>query len=246
MTFGGYGQSSAYWALWLWREHGDYLTADHAHCALNTPQSLLGIAEMRGLLYNLRVCPTPSSYGSNAFAFEAGNVAMSIDWAGMTPRFRDAIREFDWDIAPTPCDPGNSYTLGKGNQLVISQECEHPREAWEWIKYLTSKETEEYFYGDQFRRCVATRWSVLRDPAYLSATKPPYHTDVFVDVLNRARELPIDPSFPIWTATAQRFIDVLFINPQSDLKQTMDECTAAVDIDLQNEHERFRRYAEER
>ena len=41
-------------------------------------------------------------------------------------------------------------------------------------------------------------------------------------------------------------MDVLFVNRQADLKQTMDECTAAVDIDLQGEHERFQRYAEER
>jgi hypothetical protein len=136
--------------------------------------------------------------------------------------------------------------LGKGNQIFISQQCEHPLEAWEWIKYLTSKETEEYFYGDQYRRCVPTRLAVLRDPQYLHASRPPYHTDVFVDVLDRARELPIDESFFTWTTTAQRFVDLLFLDPSADLKETMIKCTKAVDIDLQSEHERYERYARER
>jgi ABC-type glycerol-3-phosphate transport system substrate-binding protein len=213
---------------------------------LNSPNSLKGLSEMRGLTYTLRVCPSPDVSASNGFSFESGNVALYIDWAGMAPRYRDSIRDFDWDIAPTPSDPDNSYTLAKGNQLIISQQCQHPREAWEWIRYLTSKETEEYFYGDDYRRCAPTRWSVLDDPAYLHATRPPFHTDVFVDVLNRARELPIDETFPTWSATAQRFIEVLFINPSADLNQVVSNCSAAVDADLQTEHEHFQRYAQER
>ena len=245
-SFGNATPSSYYWAFWLWRERADYLSRDHLHCRLDTPQALRAFSEMRGLIYKQGVCPSPDVSSSNGYLFESGTVAMSFEWPGFTPRFRDSIRDFDWDIAPTPSDPDNSYTIAKGNQLVISEQCEHPQEAWEWIKYLTSKETEEYYYGDQFRRAVPTRLAVLKDPQYLRATRPPFHTDVFVDVLNRARELPIDETYPTWTATAQRFIDLLFISPSADLDQTMHNCAAAVDIDLQSEHERFQRYAMER
>jgi multiple sugar transport system substrate-binding protein len=245
-TFGNIAPTANYWGLWLWREKGDYLSSDHQRCELDSPNSLRGFADMRSLIYTLGVCPSTDIAASNRFSLEAGNVAMYFDFAGFTPRYRDSIRDFDWDIAPTPSDPDNSYTLAKGNQLIITEQCKHPQEAWEWIKYLTSKETEEYFYGDEYRRCVPTRWAVLKDPEYLHAARPPFHTDVFVDVLDRARELPIDEAYPTWTATAQRMIEVLFINRSIDLNRVISNCAAAVDVDLQSEHERFQRYAQER
>lgn len=230
------------WALWLWREGGNFLTPDFSRCALDSPESIRGIQRMRDMVYRYRVCPSPAQSATNLVAFETGNVGMYIDFAGLAPRYRDVIRDFDWDIAPTPSDPGNSYTMVKGNQLVITQQSKHPREAWEWVKYLTGPEAERYICGDNYRRSVPTRLDLLRSKEYLDAKQRPFHIDVFVDLIDRGRSLPIDESWFTWTTTAHRSMDRLYVDSSADTVQTVRAVSRAADDEIAREHERYRRY----
>jgi multiple sugar transport system substrate-binding protein len=222
----------AYWALWLWRHGTELLSPDHQRCLLDTPAAIDAISQMRSLIYGRHVCPTQAESASNAFSFESGNVAMGFDWAGVTPRYRDTIRDFQWDVIPPPIDSFDPYTMVKGNQLIITSNCTHPHEAWEWVKFMTSRETESYLCGDALRRSVPTRIAVLNDPHYLEATAAPFHTDVFPFILDHARELPIDQAWPVWTNTAQKFMDYLFTSESADTETTLRRATQAIDVDI--------------
>ena len=231
--------------LWLWREGGDFLSPDFSRCVLDSPASLRGMQRLRDDILVRHVCPSPAQLTSNVYAFEAGNVAIDIENCGMTPRFR-AFCTFDWDIAPTPCDAGNSFTQTKGNQLVVPATCKHPLEAWEWVKFYTSEETELYLCGDRFRRSVPTRIAVLRDPRYLHADRPPFHTDVFVDVVERGRGLPVDEAWNVWTTDEQRYVDRMITQPNVSTEELMGEATRAINEDLAREHARYARYRDQR
>jgi multiple sugar transport system substrate-binding protein len=199
---------------------------------------------MRDMVFARRVSPSPAQVASNLYSFEAGNVGMYIDFAGLAPRYRDLVQDFHWDIVPTPSDPDQPYTMTKGNQIIISQQCQHPREAWEWIKYMTSRETELFICGDAYRRSIPTRLAVLRDPQYLDAKLRPYHADVFANLLDHPRQLPIDESWYTWTTTATRFMEQLYVNNSVNTQEVMTAAAKAVDRELAREHERYRRFSE--
>jgi len=57
---------------------------------------------------------------------------------------------------------------------------------------------------------VPTRLSVQNDPRYLQADQPPYHTDVFLDLVRRGRTLPIDWRYREWSQVYNSATDVLF------------------------------------
>ncbi len=231
-----------YWNFWLWPQNGQCLNDDYSRCLLDSPNSLRAITDMRSMVYGRRVVPSPSDAANGAFSFESGNVAMRFDFAGLTPGLRDTIRDFQWDIVPTPSPANDPFSIVKGNQLVISVHCQHPRQAWEWIKFLTSEESEMYLCGDSARREIPTRLSVLHSPQFLHASQAPFHTDVFSNLLAHPRELPIDESWPTWTLTAQKFMDHLFHDESADTADTMAQAARAIDVDLAQTHARYLRY----
>jgi multiple sugar transport system substrate-binding protein len=153
--------------------------------------------------------PTPAESALSAFTFESGKLAMHWGWAGESPRFRKNIKDFEWDLAPTPSGPAGNATVVKGNQLVIYRETRHPREAWEFAKYVTGPEAELLICG-KLRRAVPTRISVQQDPRYLEADQPPFHTDVFLESVKRGRTLPIDWRYQEWIQQFNSAIETLF------------------------------------
>ena len=239
---GALGPSPVYLATYLWRFGGHFLSPDLQKCLLDSPADVQAVQYARNLIFKDKVCASPSDLAANRFSFEGGNVAMTFDTFGNTPQLRTAISTFDWDIAPTPSDAANPYTLVKGNQVVVTAKCKHPREAWEWIKFLTSEQTEKYLYGDTFRRDVPTRLTVLNSPAFLQSSKPPFHVDALAYTLDHGRELPIDETYPTWTATLQSYIQQLFVDDSADTATVMKQASAAVDIDLHQLRKRFSRY----
>lgn len=248
-TAGG-GVANWTWFIWVWGEGGEILSEDRRTSLLDSPANIRAFQRYRDLRFRLRVAPTPADAAAAAFNLESGNVAMTFEWAGMAPRYR-AIADFEWDIAPTPHSPDRPYALVKGNQLVMTATCRHPKEAWEWMKFMVSPEVELLLHGDRLRRNVPTRNALLGigpdAPAdirqtYLYAEKPFFHTDVIPFVLNHARHLPIDPAWPVWTTEAQKYIDMLFVNENASAADILPRAKVAVDRVLEREHRRLERY----
>ncbi len=184
--------------------------------------AIRGMQRFVDMRWKERVAPTPADSALSAFTFESGKIAMHWGWAGESPRFRKNIKDFEWDIVPTPSGPAGNATVVKGNQLVIHRESEHPEESWEFIKFMTGPEAEMLLYGE-LRRAVPTRRSVLRDPAYLRANLPPYQTDVFLESVQRGRTLPIDWRYQEW---AQEFNSAL--EPLMNVEQGSKDAGAAL------------------
>jgi multiple sugar transport system permease protein len=68
--------------------------------------------------------------------FRKGRVAMLQSGAWEVKDMRLKMKE-DWDIAPFPrfARGDTSYLPGEGTGLAIFASSEHPKEAWEWIKW---------------------------------------------------------------------------------------------------------------
>jgi len=211
----------------VWNNGGDFMNHDLTRFTLgDDPKGVEAIQEYADLRWKSHATPTPADNALSPFTFESGKMAMNWDWAGATPRFRKNIKDkFEWDIAPPPTGPAGDHPVVKGNQLAAFKETPHPELAWEFIKFMTGPDAEMLLYG-KFRRSVPTRLSVQHDPQYLATTEPPFHTDVFLDLVHRGRTLPIDARYNEWVSEYNGAMDGLFNVGEGDARSA---CRAATD-----------------
>ncbi len=137
----GYG-ASAWWGpygVWLNAAGGGFFNADRTACALDTPESLQGLAFERSLYVDYDVAVP---YGEDPEPpFRAGKVAMFQNGRWATPGIRTV--DFNWDVVELP----NGPTGTPGNWLfwgayVVNAKTEHPEEAWALVQALTTAETQ--------------------------------------------------------------------------------------------------------
>ena len=88
---------------------------------------------------------------------------MEFSYIGTAVRYREVIKDFDWDTCPVPRRAATSATIVKGNQLVMCAETRHPNEAWKFMRFMTSVKTEELLCS-KLRRCAPTHRKFASDP----------------------------------------------------------------------------------
>jgi len=134
----------------------------------------------------------------SAFRFESGRMGMYFGWSGQTAVILGSAKGFEWDVAPMPVGPAGRFTPMKGNTLAIYKESRHPREAYEFIKFVTSAKSEMWICG-RLRRWITTHKSVAANPEYLTAYGPPSHTDVFLHEMDYGHKIPINENYNQWS-----------------------------------------------
>jgi multiple sugar transport system substrate-binding protein len=219
----------------IWNHGGEMMDPDLTRVTMAAdPQTVLGVQKYADLRWQHHCSPTPAESDLSAFTLQSGRLAMSWGWAGESPLFRKNIKSFQWDVVPTPSGPRGDRTVVKGNQLTIYRESEHPREAWEFLKFMTGPDAEMLLCAN-LRRAVPTRLSVQRDPRYLQTDQPPFHTDVFLETVRRGRTLPIDHRYQEWVQQFNSAIETLFNVNEKDAAASLAEASARANTVLAGE-----------
>lgn len=222
-----------HWTV-IWSFGGDLLTPDFKRCVLDSPESIRALQFMKDLRWKYHVVPTPAEGALSAFTFESGRIGMYFGWSGQTPVILENSKgAFEWDIAPVPAGPAGRFTPLKGNVMAIYVESKHPREAYEFIKFVTSAKSEMFICG-RLRRWITTHKSVYNDPEYLKAYTPPYHTDVFRDEMKYGRRPPINERFIQWTTELNRGLSRMWTN-ELDAKEAVEFMVPRINRALQEE-----------
>jgi len=209
----------------------DWVNANHTKSTLDDPRAAKAMQFIADLVWKDHAAPTPAQGANNAFAFETGKVGMYFDWMGMTPRFRNLVHDFEWDVCTMPTDTRGDNFIVKGNQLVVSTTCPHKDAAWQFLKFMTGPEAEGHLAGD-LRRTFPSRISVAEGPKFLTCTKPPYQIAAFVDCVKEGRILPIDDRWNEWTQEFTSGIDNLMGGREHDARAALLKVKAKVDQTL--------------
>lgn len=159
------------------------------------------------LRYVHNAAPSPSQGANSVFSFDSGKIGMSFDWMGMTPRYRETVTDFEWDVCPIPAGKGGGVAVLKGNQLVISAETRHPDAAWKLVKFITGEKVERMLARN--RRSFPTRKAVAYSDDYLKGNNPPFNMRAFTYAVETGKPFPITGRWSEWTREFRSGLDNL-------------------------------------
>ncbi|MNW28820.1 putative ABC transporter substrate-binding protein YesO [compost metagenome] len=116
---------------------GDYLTADGKEFALSKPEATEALQKIADLINVHHVSPSPiqaSSIPAPATALQSKKVAMIID--GSWNHLDLSKTNINWGVGVLPVlKDYKSFFIG--GSLIIFKNTKHPKEAWEFTKFLT-------------------------------------------------------------------------------------------------------------
>ncbi len=218
----------------LWAFGGGVLSEDRTKSLLDLPGSIEAYQFLTDLRWKHKCAPTPAQAAQSAYSFESGKLGMEFNWMGSAPRYNNTIKTFDWDICPIPTGPNGNTSMIKGNQLVIYRETKHPEAAWRFIRFLTSAKVEKLLYVDN-RRNFPTRKAVAYSQEFLKPKTRPYQTDVFLQGVEGAKELPINHRWSEWTQVLNSEQDNLYAGRERDAGVAMRRAAAKINEVLADE-----------
>ncbi|RSO03856.1 ABC transporter substrate-binding protein [Streptomyces sp. WAC 06783] len=179
---------------------GSFLQPDGTRSALDSPAGRAVFALERRLIDR-----GASDPGIDLLkAFPAGRVAMAVSGAWWTGSLKQTMgRDYrDVGVAPVPGPaPGNRGTVTTGFLLGVNAKSRHPREAWEFLRWLNDEVVPA---GPRAAAVRATRMSVLQmsvgtmtgrtgDMRALLAAGGDPNLGPFVDALDYATPEPNGP-----------------------------------------------------
>ncbi|MEH7011564.1 sugar ABC transporter substrate-binding protein [Neobacillus niacini] len=89
-------------------------------------------------------------------AFQKGNIAMNLigDWhvAQLRQAEKEGKLNFDWDVVPIPHPEGvaKNTSLALPVSIMMNKNTKHPKEAFEFLKYMTGKEGAELLASEGY------------------------------------------------------------------------------------------------
>jgi multiple sugar transport system substrate-binding protein len=172
---------SSWWAnygLFMNAAGGGFFTEDRTACALDTEESVAGLAQAKAIFDAGLAVP----FGEDGEApWKAGTVGMFVNGRWATPGAR-ADAAFNWDVVELPTGPSGS----QGNWLfwgayVVNANTANPQEAFDLVKALTTAETQGSI--SELGANIPSRKSDAAITAFLAFT-PPENNQAFINALN--------------------------------------------------------------
>ena len=129
------------------------------------------------------------------------------------------------EVGPLPSfqGHGSASTLG-GWQFGINRYSKHPAEAWQFVKFMTSHDTQKILAIEA--GLAPTRRSVYQDP---EVRKKMPHLKTFLPAFEKARPRPLSPVYPMISQELQRFFSKAIVEKRSDLSEMARETSARIE-----------------
>lgn len=121
---------------------------EEGNAALDTPGGIKGFAKYIDLFRVDRVCPDSSpgnGFKENLALFAAGKIAMFFHNPGSLVQVRNAVGENAVGTWPIITLAGPTSNFGVDGE-VIFKGCKSLEQAWKFIRFLASPETQKRFY----------------------------------------------------------------------------------------------------
>ncbi|WP_448375032.1 extracellular solute-binding protein [Fervidobacterium sp.] len=157
-------------APFIMQYHGKLFTADGLKTAIDNPSTLKAFKEMTELftMYGMpaQVANFFESFRKGEIPIGVGNLSTYVQLTIAAPELRGL-----WNMAPSPGVKYNGtierWQTGSAQAVAILNDTKYPMEAWEFVKWWLSKETQMNFvnqvvstYGIEFLTIPSNRYAI--------------------------------------------------------------------------------------
>jgi multiple sugar transport system substrate-binding protein len=220
-----------FWVLWLWTNGGDVLSPDGKRAGgyLDGPRTIEAVQFLVDLMTKHRVAPHPKeSAAAGVDLFRDERAAMDLKGHWMMIDYRADGLEFG--VVGLPTNGVEPVTVIYEAGLAITQRAEHPDLAWEYIKFMTSKDV-------QIRR-VASGLAISANRAAAAHFAGNEVEDAFIREVQYAR--------PPWGAMVERYPfieelgremmeDILYSDGELTVEAALHETAKLIDVALREQ-----------
>ncbi|GGE31791.1 ABC transporter substrate-binding protein [Pullulanibacillus camelliae] len=137
---------------WGWAFGGDFYNKDTDKVTLDNPQVVKALQWEQdwAKTHNVEdITGFQDSAGSDAQdPFLTGQISMQVNVTGTVEQIKKFKPDLNYGVAPIPTPTGKDFTTWSGGfSLIIPKGAKHPKQAWEFLKYLGSPEGQKLYCG---------------------------------------------------------------------------------------------------
>lgn len=217
---------------------GELISAEGGITAATDPKNIESFAWVQGFtedygLEELKVFATGfGQFGSPQYPFFQGKIAIVLQGVWFNNYINQYAPGLDYGVAPWPLrhEGEAPYSIGEADMLVVPAGARHPREAWEFIRYVSSPDlaarSRDELRGIELLCYLQEKNSPLKEwsPYFAGAHKHPF-IGVFRE-LARSPRADFTPKMGIWQEYS-RELNIAFDRVRL-LQQTPQEALAYV------------------
>lgn len=198
-----------FWLPYLFSNGGGIISKDLKQFILDKPESIEALQFYADLRNKYHVAPTRSQAGSATMGqlFMQQKLAMDLSGRWFLPIYKKEIK-FRWGIAKFPTGKVGSVVGCDSSGWAISAKSKHPEEAWEFIKFLSSRDSIQKFTD-----------SGLVTPARTDVTDP---EPIFTKVIEYSVPTPVTANYQEITDMLDDALEPLWLGKKS-AKEVVDE-----------------------
>jgi len=197
----GFNRLSWFYCLqWVWSAGGRDMDPAMTRYLFDTPEARAGFQFHYDQMHRHRVCPSVSDLPNMTWdaMFLTGKVSMFATGSWWLSHCREA-KNLEWDVAPMPRGPVTRATRTTAEAITLSAGSRHKAEAWEWVRFVLSDESQRLF-AEHGRGIPGVRRVAL---ASFARPDTPQHEERFLEAMDRyARRSSIHER---WSETARVF-----------------------------------------
>ena len=204
--------------------NGSFLTEDGRRSNLTAPESMQAVQFVREQIIQRLATPAALTYQEpeSLAVFIQGKAVFHRNWPyawGLAndPRHSKIVGKVGVTTLPHFSGGRSTSTLG-GWLYGISAYSQHPDEAWAFIEFMASPESQKYFAIHA--SLAPSRLALYADPEVLHAN--PQYKDL-LPVFRTARPRPRTPVYPIVSHILQRYFSRVLAFPKTDILEEAQE-----------------------
>lgn len=199
---------SIYWLNFLILNGGGIISDDLQHIIITEPMSAEAFQRYSDLASKYHLAPTKAEIASKTTAqmFINGELALYLNGRWMVPKFRSAIKDFDWDVIAFPVSDENKIAVDTSG-WAVSKSSKHKEDAVEFVKYMSSYDSIKKITASGL--IVPARVDVANSDVFLDGQKP-QNAKAFIDVLEYSKPTPVNSNYLFISDTINESTEDIF------------------------------------
>jgi multiple sugar transport system substrate-binding protein len=173
---------------WIWENGGDIVDNNCSKSVINTPQAIEALKYLGDLRNKDKVMPRAVGYNEsgqeNQSMLVNGKLGMYVNGSWLIGLLSKQAK-YNWDVAPVPRGPKNRQTVLFTVGMVIPAKSKHPKEAWEFLKFVGGPEGQSFYGSAEIGSGIPAIRSIAESTVFMNPKYKPQHRHVLLEAAEK-------------------------------------------------------------